>query len=233
MVGMRMESARSSSASISAGVRAEALALALHEAGNGVPTVEDESPEESRPETEYWSCLLDILQRAKCGGVIRSASGGILRINGMALELLGEADGEPDSRRRLRLSQTLNALLKQSAARTNGAAPLTIHREAERALVIGTVPVSLPRGRTLLVLIDPDICPRPNELTLQRVWGLTPAEATLAAELAQGTAVPDLAKKLGVSRTTVRTHLAAIFAKTHTRRQAALVALLSRLAIIP
>ena len=230
---MRMESLRFSGASATPSVRAEALALALDEIADRRATKEDGTSEENRRETEYWSCLLDILQRAKCGGVIRSSSGAILRINSMALELLGEVDSEPEARQRLRLSQSLNILLKQSAARANGAAPVTIRREAERALVIGTVPVSLPRARTLLILIDPDICPRPNELTLQRVWGLTPAEATLAAELAQGTAVPDLAKKLGVSRTTVRTHLAAIFAKTHTRRQAALVALLSRLAIIP
>jgi DNA-binding CsgD family transcriptional regulator len=228
-----MESVRISSAPTAPSVRAEALALALDEVADGIATRDDEVSEESKREAQYWSCLLDILQRAKCGGAIRSSSGAILRINRMGLELLGEVDGEPDSRQRLRISQTLNALLKHSAARANGASPVTIRREAERALVIGTVPMNLPRARTLLVLVDPDICPRPNEQTLQRVWGLTPAEATLAAELAQGTAVPDLAKKLGVSRTTVRTHLAAIFAKTHTRRQAALVALLSRLAIIP
>ena len=61
---------------------------------------------------------------------------------------------------------------------------------------------------------------------------LTASEATLAAELAQGTSLIDLARKLGISRSTVRTHLARVFAKTSTRRQPELIALLSRLAIL-
>src|SRR6185437_2662978 len=113
MVNMRMESLRFSGASATPSVRAEALALALDEIADRRATKEDGTSEENRRETEYWSCLLDILQRAKCGGVIRSSSGAILRINSMALELLGEVDSEPEARQRLRLSQSLNILLKQ------------------------------------------------------------------------------------------------------------------------
>jgi DNA-binding CsgD family transcriptional regulator len=65
------------------------------------------------------------------------------------------------------------------------------------------------------------------------MFGLTAAETRLAASIAQGTAPTDLARQLQISRTTVRSQLASIFAKTHTRRQAELVALLARASILP
>lgn len=55
-------------------------------------------------------------------------------------------------------------------------------------------------------------------------FGLTPAEAELLRELAAGRSLDDAADKLARARTTARNQLQAIFAKTGTHRQAALVA---------
>ena len=60
-------------------------------------------------------------------------------------------------------------------------------------------------------------------------FGLTAAEAKLAAKLASGSGIEGAAASLGVSRETARTQLKAVFGKTNTRRQAELVALVSRL----
>lgn len=60
------------------------------------------------------------------------------------------------------------------------------------------------------------------------IFGLTPAEARLAATIAQGRDLRNYAKTSGVSIETARTRLKAVFAKTDTRRQAELAVLIGR-----
>ena len=63
---------------------------------------------------------------------------------------------------------------------------------------------------------------------LSSIFGLTPAESRLAAELAGGSTLVQAAKALNISWETARTHLKTVFMKTNTHRQSELVALLSR-----
>ena len=72
--------------------------------------------------------------------------------------------------------------------------------------------------------------PVPSEARLKALFDLTTAEARLAQRLARGDSVEEVAQELSIKMTTARTQLAAIFAKTDTRRQAKLVAILSRVA---
>jgi DNA-binding CsgD family transcriptional regulator len=64
--------------------------------------------------------------------------------------------------------------------------------------------------------------------SLARLFSLTPAQAALAAALAAGATLEEHARKRGISRETARSHLAEIRRRTGCRRQAELVALLSR-----
>jgi len=57
---------------------------------------------------------------------------------------------------------------------------------------------------------------------------LTPAEARLAADLADGLTLEESAERSSTQVATARTHLKRIFAKTRTRRQSELVRLLLR-----
>jgi DNA-binding CsgD family transcriptional regulator len=66
----------------------------------------------------------------------------------------------------------------------------------------------------------------PDPAWLQELYGLTQAEARLAANLAAGRSVNECAAQAGVSAHTARTHLKHIFAKTDTTRQSELVWLL-------
>lgn len=88
-------------------------------------------------------------------------------------------------------------------------------------------PVSAPLKRTaLLVLRDPA---RPAMLPvedLERLFGLSPAEARLATRLADGDGLDEAAHLLGISRNTARSQLQSIFAKTGVNRQGDLVRLL-------
>jgi DNA-binding CsgD family transcriptional regulator len=85
----------------------------------------------------------------------------------------------------------------------------------------------------LMILADFGAVPEPSAATLRRLFGLTATEAKLAAEIGRGDNVAYIARSHRLRVATVRTHLAAIFAKTQTRRQAELAMLLARTAILP
>ena len=59
-----------------------------------------------------------------------------------------------------------------------------------------------------------------------------PREAHLAQGIARGDTLEEIATSLGIRMPTARTQLAAVFAKTGTRCQAKLVAILTRLALL-
>ncbi len=67
-----------------------------------------------------------------------------------------------------------------------------------------------------LILIDASLSSRSSRYT----------EAAIAAALASGRSIDEFAASQRISLNTARTHLKSIFAKTGTRRQAQLVALL-------
>ena len=82
------------------------------------------------------------------------------------------------------------------------------------------------RPSVLLVVSDPDRQPAPPEDRVQAIFGLTPAEAKLAAALATGISPADYAKSAGITENTARWTLKQVQAKTDCRRQADLVRLL-------
>ena len=64
---------------------------------------------------------------------------------------------------------------------------------------------------------------------LSRLYGLTPAESRVAVQLGQGEPAPAVARTLGVSVNTVKTHMRRIFDKTGVNRQAEFAGLMARL----
>jgi DNA-binding CsgD family transcriptional regulator len=84
------------------------------------------------------------------------------------------------------------------------------------------------RGAVMLVT-NPAARSTPSVGMLQRLLGLTPAEAGLAAGLVAGRTLAAQAAQRGVSIETLRTHLVGIRRKTGCRRQSELTALLARL----
>lgn len=94
-------------------------------------------------------------------------------------------------------------------------------------------PYSFPDGRTLLFIVDPAAGQGPDETLLRTAFDLTPAEARMAARLCQGNTVDEAARALGIRITTARTHLARLFLKTGTARQAELLRALLMLPVTP
>lgn len=79
----------------------------------------------------------------------------------------------------------------------------------------------------LLTIVDPERRQAPAAKLLRAGFGLSAQEAALAARLCAGETLDEAARRLGIGRETARTHLSGAFAKTGTRRQHALVALLN------
>jgi DNA-binding CsgD family transcriptional regulator/PAS domain-containing protein len=91
-------------------------------------------------------------------------------------------------------------------------------------------PGLVPRAAAAVFVTDSGRAAAPDLAGLAAQFGLTPAETRLLALLVGGAALADAAAALGIAGTTARTHLARLFSKTGTARQAELVALALRLA---
>lgn len=79
----------------------------------------------------------------------------------------------------------------------------------------------------LLTLYSPTACPCPSPDALQRLLGLTRAEALLVRSLFAGRSLSAAAIALGVSRETVKTQLSCIFRKCRVKSQAQLTRLVA------
>jgi DNA-binding CsgD family transcriptional regulator len=84
-----------------------------------------------------------------------------------------------------------------------------------------------PHGATIALLLsapDGKVVLSPSDI--RELFGLTPAEAALAAALAEGLTLQDYAERHGVSVGTLRVQLKSVFSKTGATRQPELVRLL-------
>ena len=111
-------------------------------------------------------------------------------------------------------------------------APIVVRREGKHPIIAKALPVPAAArniffgARAILTLGPVGPKPRPNASLLSQAFGLTSAEAKLAATLADGTSLTEAAQELTISRETARTQLKTVFMKTETHRQSQLVALL-------
>lgn len=188
--------------------------------------------------------LAGTVDRMLLGTVILDEAGTVLKTNSVAHHILRENDG-------LRIAQglleagygaenrELYRLIKlalQGITSTAGAVSqaMSISRPSGRAK-LGLALRSIPPGDwletrhrpTVAVFIrDPESRSQASREMIQRLFGLTPAESSLALLLADGQSLDEAAVQLGVRKNTARAQLRAIFSKTGVTRQTALVRLL-------
>ncbi|KQQ19557.1 UNVERIFIED_ORG: DNA-binding CsgD family transcriptional regulator [Methylobacterium sp. SuP10 SLI 274] len=187
--------------------------------------------------------LLDALDGMGYGGLLLDAAGCVIRINTTASRLLADTTSSSlHGDDRAWSSEAADALLRSGAAaglkgdqdgwvaiQWNGTGP-------GRPLILRTMQIG--KGGTAgvdkaVILIDLGVMPRPSADVLRKLFSLTPSEARLAIEMACGKSAEEIAAAAQVTVSTVRKQLATVFSKTNTHRQAELVALLTRLAILP
>ena len=183
--------------------------------------------------------LLDTLERMGCGGVVLDGVGNALLVNSTTERLLEQETGAPNPHWSLDwVRGATKKLLTKGGTRfrLDADAWVMVPREDRRPLVLHAVVVNGTAetdAHTVLILVDLDDSPLPSPAVLQTMFGLTLAEAHLALQIARGETPADIAEARGVALATVRSQLASVLAKTKTRRQAELVALLARVSILP
>jgi DNA-binding CsgD family transcriptional regulator len=102
-------------------------------------------------------------------------------------------------------------------------APLTVLVIPHRARLAW---IDIVRPRAIVFITDPEEAAVVRRESLRQDFGLTPAEAGFTREVLKADGLQAAADRLGISLTTARTHLAHVFDKTGTRRQAELVRLI-------
>ncbi|WP_027165779.1 helix-turn-helix transcriptional regulator [Mesorhizobium sp. WSM3224] len=185
---------------------------------------------------------LSSLERASCAAILLDEEGRAKDLNVSAQKLIGEefylvrgrpATDDPSSNDRVR--RLLAGGLPGRRDGAPAAAPVVISRSESPWLLAEVMPLSalgsdlFTAGCAVLLLTDLRSLERPDALRLRAAFGLTAAEARLAARLASGDGINAAAIALGISRETARTQLRAVFAKTNTHRQAELATLVARL----
>ncbi len=81
-------------------------------------------------------------------------------------------------------------------------------------------------AKALVFISDPEDTPEAPEMLLQRLYGLTSAEARFALSLSAGNSLDGASNDCSITRETARTRLKRIFAKTDTHSQTELVRLI-------
>lgn len=168
------------------------------------------------------------------------ADGRFIHANSTAQQLLGNSIHIAGGRLILRdrhaaeeYGKVIDRLHELGEGKTLCAAPIVARRENAAPIVIRVLPVDAEArspflcARALLILTELVAPAKSDWQVFTRAFGLTPAEARLAVQLAIGETLERAADTLGVTRETARSRLKSIFQKTDTHRQAALVTLLA------
>ena len=181
--------------------------------------------------------LLDVAAKPV---IVVEPDGRIVQANEAAWRILDAADGLVVRRDRLAAARSADTSavrrrIRAAAERDPTACEaMAVARRAcalPYSVAMTPVPidaVGLERGRVLVAVFvaDPHANPPDMAGAMQSAYGLTPAEASLVELLAHDTpSLVDAADQLGVSQTTVKTHLKHCYQKTGARRQTELIRL--------
>ncbi len=186
----------------------------------------------------------ETVERSRTATIVVLRNGVIVQANREAEALLCSGDAIRSVRGQLATSsksatQTLKARIRgaiDAASGKGGSAGGTvlIERDKRLPLTILVAPFRMPPASdaaafqaAILFIRDPERI-APGSAALQSLFGLTPAEATIAIHLVRGGSVQKIAAHHNLSLNTVRTHLKNIFAKTGTSRQTEFVSLVMK-----
>jgi DNA-binding CsgD family transcriptional regulator len=154
--------------------------------------------------------------------------GDALRCIGSRLLAVRQADN--DSLQHL-ITQAV-ASIPDRRVRTGGCVRVSM-ADGVAFYVVAAFPIEMSRAsRSLrepaacLVIASSERRRKVAEEGLVSIFGLTPAEARVAARLAEGESLVDLARRLGIAHNTARSLLARVLHKTGTASQTALVTLI-------
>jgi DNA-binding CsgD family transcriptional regulator len=175
------------------------------------------------------------------GVILLDENGLVLEANAMANRILKLGDGITISANRLgatypadnrKLQQLIQkALSQKGSSQVSLVDAMSINRNSGQ-VAWGVVMQSISpdqwtegkhRPCVAVFLRDPEIKSEPPMRLAQQLFQLTPAETSLAIQLANGLSLDEASEVLNIRRNTARAHLRSIFSKTGVRRQTELV----------
>lgn len=186
----------------------------------------------------------DMLDKLPFGVVMVSTRGHVMSINASAHAIIAQNDGlscgieglcaaHSDDTRRLQCLIDSAVATGVGGGTHSGGAMLIPRPSRRRPLQLLVSPYrstqmwqGLQQPAATVFITDPEHKPEHSTALLTRLYGFTPAEATLAAMLLHGASITEVADQLCVTHHTARTHLKSIFLKTGVKRQAELIRLL-------
>ena len=190
-----------------------------------------------------------LLENPRIGVLHLNRRGRILAANDRARSLLRQGEELSDEAGVLQArapdDQGRLARLVAEALPTSGAVPVSGSMQLGRVsglppFVVHIKPVGVPQPdygarpvAALVLIVEPGRYPRLDLALVARTLRLTPAESQVAALLADGKTVRDIALATGRLESTIRSHVKHMFAKHGLSRQADLVRLVLSLASAP
>lgn len=188
----------------------------------------------------------DAINYMKCGILLTDGNGYILHANKSAEAIISENDGLTTQKNRLttskkryssQLQKAINEALQiDKATLEDQRTTLTIPRASDGVpyeLLIA--PFSNHEGfltanaaKALVLISYPESKSQISPTLLQQLYELTPAEARLCVSMADGVSFHDLPDRLGITESTFRSRIRNVCAKTGTKKQIELLALLVR-----
>lgn len=192
------------------------------------------------------SATAPVLEHLSVGVLLLDGRGDVVFENGVARAILRTEDGLAVADRRLRAARpvdtrALENLITHAVAptarsgRLRGAGgAIAIPRPSRlRSFALLVAPLDVGRHRigarhaaAAIFVSDPERKAQSNEEVLQRLYGLTRAEAELTAHLVAGKSLDEAAEARSIAIGTARGQLKSVFAKTGARRQSELVSVL-------
>jgi DNA-binding CsgD family transcriptional regulator/PAS domain-containing protein len=195
----------------------------------------------------HSASTLATLENARRAAIVIDGAGRAADMNQRARALLGgDLDllwgrlVARDAASNLSLRRSVSAVIRDDRTNSGGRSGLTvfpsvvISRAGSPWILMEAMPLAafgsdfFCSGRAIFLLTDLTSEARPDVALLCALFGLTAAEARVAAEIASGAGIDAAAARLNVSRETARSHLRIVFDKTGKRRQAELASLLAR-----
>lgn len=179
--------------------------------------------------------------RLSVATIVLDESGGVLRLNPVAKEILESADGlklvggrleatyPSDNRELQRLVRSVFAGAGEKGSGVAEAMSVTRPSgQVNLSLVVEAIPsMEWAEGKdkpaAVVYIRDAMSKSLASKVVAKQLFNLTPAETALAMELANGLSLEEAAEALNIRRNTARAHLRSIFSKTGVRRQTELV----------
>ncbi|GAA5542263.1 response regulator [Brucella sp. NBRC 113783] len=185
------------------------------------------------------AALAAALDRLSIGIFIIEESGEVRMTNEAGRHLIGKGDGLSLTAtglvaRTAKSSQPLKSALATALREVGNSHTIAVERHEGHPLVLQISSLGLPGSNArhaVALVVDPDRQADISAEVLASLFGCTSAEARLAAALVAGKRLEEIGEEFGVKPTTITYHLQNLFQKTHTHRQADLVALLIRATI--